>query len=65
MQTVMQSTNVPEIKSPKDIALTLRDRDKMAAIFADDIFKYIFLNENVWISLEISLKFVLTISGLN
>ena len=26
--------------------------------FADDIFKYIFLNENVWISLKISLKFV-------
>ena len=25
--------------------------------FADDIFKYIFLNENVWISIEISLKF--------
>ena len=27
--------------------------------FADDIFKYIFLNENVWISLKISLIFVL------
>ena len=26
--------------------------------FADDIFKCIFLNENAWISLEISLKFV-------
>ena len=26
--------------------------------FADDIFKCIFLNENVWISLKISLKFV-------
>ena len=26
--------------------------------FADNIFKCIFLNENVWISLEISLKFV-------
>ena len=25
---------------------------------ADDLFKYIFLNENVWISIEISLKFV-------
>ena len=25
--------------------------------FADDIFKYIFLNENVWISINISLKF--------
>ena len=26
--------------------------------FADDIFKYIFLNENVLISIKISLKFV-------
>ena len=28
----------------------------MAVIFADDIFKHIFLKENVWISIEISLK---------
>ena len=27
--------------------------------FADDLFKYIFFNENIWISIEISLKFVL------
>ena len=26
--------------------------------FPDDIFKYIFLNENIWISIKISLKFV-------
>ena len=26
--------------------------------FADDIFKYIFLNENVWTPIKISLKFV-------
>ena len=26
--------------------------------FADDIFKCIFLNENIWISIKISLKFV-------
>ena len=26
--------------------------------FADDIVKYIFLNENAWILIEISLKFV-------
>ena len=32
--------------------------DKMAAILADDIFKRIFLNENVRISIQISLKFV-------
>ena len=30
----------------------------MAAILADDIFKCIFLNENVRISIKISLKFV-------
>ena len=30
----------------------------MAAILADDIFKSIFLNENIWISIKISLKFV-------
>ena len=30
----------------------------MAAIFADDTFKCIFLNENVSISIKISLKFI-------
>ena len=30
----------------------------MAAIFPDDIFKSIFLNENIWISVKSSLKFV-------
>ena len=30
----------------------------MAAILADNIFKYIFLNENFSISIKISLKFV-------
>ena len=32
--------------------------DKMAAILADNILKCIFLNENVWISIKISLKFI-------
>ena len=32
--------------------------DKMAAILADDIFKWIFLNENGRIPIQISLKFV-------
>ena len=36
---------------------TLRPRQN-GRHFADDIFKCIFLNENVWISIEISLKFV-------
>ena len=29
--------------------------------FANDIFKFIFLNENFWISIKISLKFVLKV----
>ena len=36
---------------------TLRPRQN-GHHFADDIFKYIFLNENVWIPITISLKFV-------
>ena len=36
-------------------ALRLRRNEQH---FADDIFKRIFLNENVWISIKISLKFV-------
>ena len=31
---------------------------KIAAIFADDIFKIISMSENVFISIEISLKYV-------
>ena len=30
----------------------------MATIFPDDLFKCIFLNENVWISIKGSLKYV-------
>ena len=36
---------------------TLRPRQN-GRLFLDDIFKWIFLNENVWISIKISLKFV-------
>ena len=36
---------------------TLRRR-RNGQDFADDIFKHIFFNENVWIAIEISLKFV-------
>ena len=36
---------------------TLRPRQN-GRHFADDIFKWIFLNENVWTSIKISLKFV-------
>ena len=36
------------------IVLTHWGRDKMSAKFADDIFKYIFSNENVWVYIKIS-----------
>ena len=36
---------------------TLRPRQN-GRRFADDVFKCIFLNENVWVSLKISMKFV-------
>ena len=36
---------------------TLRPRQN-GRYFADDFFKWVFLNENAWISLKISLKFV-------
>ena len=38
--------------------LTHLPLDKMAAIVADDMFKWIFLNENGRILIQISLKFV-------
>ena len=34
----------------------------MAAFFPDDIFKYIFLNKNVWIHLIMFLRVLLTMS---
>ena len=43
--------------SPVDSLNTLRPRQN-GRRFPDDIFKCIFLNENVWISIKISLKFV-------
>ena len=42
----------------KSNSLTHLPQDKMAASLADDNFKCIFLNENVWIVIQISLKFV-------
>ena len=39
------------------IVNTLRPRQN-GRHFTDDIFNYIFLNENVWIPIKISLKFV-------
>ena len=43
---------------PARYQLTHLPLDTMGAILADDIFKCIFLNENVRISIQISLKFV-------
>ena len=40
------------------IPLTHLPLDKMAANLTDDIFNRILFNENVWISIKISLKFV-------
>ena len=40
-------------------------RDKMTAMFADDIFKCIFLNENCYTSIQISLKFIPKAPGEN
>ena len=40
-----------------DVFISLRPRQKGRHV-ADDIFKRIFFNENIWISITISLKFV-------
>ena len=38
------------------------EAERDSSHFTDSILKYIFLNENVWIAIEISLKFVATVS---
>ena len=43
--------------TPLKLINTLRPRQN-GRYFADDTFKCIFLNENAWISLKVSLKFV-------
>ena len=45
------------ILSRRQYVNTLRPRQN-GRHFQDDIFKWIFLNENAWISIKISLKFV-------
>ena len=47
----------PLLESMMTCVVTLRPRQN-GRHFADDIFKRIFLNENMWISIKISLKFV-------
>ena len=53
-QEIRITMNSPEINSK--IVNTLRPR-KNGRHFPDDIFKCIFFNENVWISIKSSLKF--------
>ena len=49
---------INEIRFPlSPLSLTYWGRDN-GRHFADDIFKWIFLNESVWIPIKISLKFV-------
>ena len=53
----MQSFEVLDTDSSYISVNTLRPRQN-GRHFPDDIFKWIFLNENVWIPIKISLKFV-------
>ena len=55
--TKMGPWNLLQHKLLHIILNTLRPRQN-GRHFPDDIFKWIFLNENVWISLKISSKFV-------
>ena len=60
MLTKIYSSNRPDNKISFTIMLainSLRPRQN-GHHFADDNFKRIFLNKNVWVSIEISLKFV-------
>ena len=50
--------SVATISSVKYHAITTLRPRQCGRHFADNIFRCIFLNENVWISLKISLKFV-------
>ena len=52
-----KETRADEFTSTYSSFNTLRPRQN-GRHFADDIFKWIFFSENVWISLKISLKFV-------
>ena len=51
------TTIPPDGRNRRRVMNTLRPRQN-GRYFADDIFKCIFLNKNVWIPIEISLKFV-------
>ena len=53
-------TSQVEVNYTLPVVNTLRPRQN-GCHFPDDIFKCIFLNETVWISIQISLKFVLKV----
>ena len=55
MESMVGETRLPSLYAR--LLNTLRPRQN-GRHFADDIFKCIFLNENVWIPIKISLKFV-------
>ena len=57
METFSHYWPCGRVTSQRAVLNILRPRPN-GRCFADDIFKCIFLNENAWISLEISLKFV-------
>ena len=54
----VESVSMSYIKCTPKLFNTLRPRHN-GRHFADAIFKWIFLNENIWIPIKISLKFVL------
>ena len=56
-RTSAHSDVIKELHDVWDDIYTLRPRQN-GRHFADDIFKRIFLNENIWIPIKISLKFV-------
>ena len=55
--TAVENLLLSFINCMAQLVLTLRLR-QYSHHFGDDILKCIFLNENVWISIKISLKFV-------
>ena len=54
---IISETSIESVNMFRNDVNTLRPRQN-GRHFADDIFKCIFLNENAWISLKISLKCV-------
>ena len=56
-KSVKSQLNI-DLNASKGVHLIYVSLGKMAAILADDTFKWIFLNENVIISIKISLKFI-------